>query len=233
MKAQYLIIILLTIISCGKVTPKGSIENKEIPLEPFTSIDLKGKFRIFYVRGDSNFVAIESYPNVIKNLDIEVKNKKLSIIEKRETSKIDFYNITVYSKYNLDQVSISDSIEMNVSSALRADNFKLSLKNNAQFIGSINARKAELDMQNTSRANFEGFTTDAVIKISDTASLIAPYWKITNLDLDSKNGNYAEVNVKDTLKGKITNTAKLLYYNEPIKRFKADKTTKIENKVLN
>lgn len=221
------------LVSCGKVTPKGNIETKEIPVEPFTSMDIKGKFRIFYVRGDSNFVSVESYPNVIKNLDIKIKNKKLHISENRETSKVDFYNITVYSKYNLDQISISDSVEMNISSALRADNFQLFLRNNARFIGSINSRRAELDMQNTSRANFEGYTKEALIKISDTASLIAPYWKITDLELNSKNGNYAEVNVIDTLKGTITNTAKLLYYNEPIKRLKADKSTKIENKVLN
>ena len=88
-------------------------------------------------------------------------------------------------------------------------------------------------MKNRSRANFLGETKNAVIKISDTASLIAPYWKITNLNLDSKNGNYAEVNVKDTLKGLIQNTARFVYYNEPIKVFKAEKTAKVENKRLN
>jgi lipopolysaccharide export LptBFGC system permease protein LptF len=121
---------------------------------------------------------------------------------------------------------------MNISSEIKTDNFRLNLKNYATFMGSVNTRRAEIEMQNRSRANFLGQTRDAVIKISDTASLIAPYWKIENLNIESKNGNYAEVNVKDSLKGHIQNTAKFTYYNDPIRAFKIDKSAKVENKKL-
>lgn len=224
---------LLTIFSCGKISPKGNLEKKEIDVEEFTNLDLEGKFRVFYARGPKNFVEVETYPNIAGNLDIDVDDKTLSIKESRKTKGVDFYNITIYSKYNLEKISISDSVEMNISSEIKTDNFKLNLKNYATFMGSLNTRRAEVDMQNRSRANFLGATKDAVIKISDTASLIAPYWKIVNLNVDSQNGNYAEVNVKDTVKGTIKNTAKFVYYNDPIRAFKVDKTTRVENKKLN
>lgn len=238
MKFNYKIIFVLllatiTLFSCGKISPKGNLETKDIDVEDFTSLDLEGKFRVFYARGPKNFVQIETYPNIANNLDIDVDNKTLFIKEGRKTQGVDFYNVTIYSKYNLDKVSLSDSIEMNISSEIKTDNFKLNMKNNASFMGSVNTRKAEIEMLNRSRANFLGETKNAYIKISDTASLIAPYWKITNLDLDSKNGNYAEVNVKDTLKGNVINTAKLVFYNEPIRKFKAEKGTKVDQKNLN
>lgn len=228
-----LLLATITLFSCGKISPKGNLETKDIDVEDFTSLDLEGKFRVFYARGPKNFVQIETYPNIAKNLDVDVDNKTLSIKESRKTQGVDFYNVTIYSKYNLDKVSLSDSIEMNISSEIKTDNFKLNMKNNASFMGSVNTRKAEIEMLNRSRANFLGETKNAYIKISDTASLIAPYWKITNLDLDSKNGNYAEVNVKDTLKGNVINTAKLVFYNEPIRKFKAEKGTKVDQKNLN
>ena len=87
-------------------------------------------------------------------------------------------------------------------------------------------------MLNTSRANFTGKTKVAFIKIADTANLIAPYWMIENLNIDSKNANYAEVNVQDSLKGNIKNTAKFVYYNDPIRAFKIDKTANVQNKEL-
>lgn len=220
-------------ISCGKISPKGNLEKKEIDVEEFVNLDLDGKFRVFYARGPKNFVEIETYPNIADNLDVDVDDKTLSIKEGRGTKSVDFYNVTIYSKYNLEKVSLSDSVEMNISSEIKTDNFRLNLKNNATFIGSVNTRRAEVEMLNRSRANFLGETKDVVIKISDTASLIAPYWKIENLNIDSKNGNYAEVNVKDSLKGNIQNTAKFLYYNDPIRAFKVDKTTRVENKKLN
>lgn len=223
----------LMVLSCGKVSPEGNIERKEMNVEEFVNLDLEGKFRVFYAKGPKNLIEIETYPNVAENLDIEVDNKTLSIKESRGTKGVDFYNLTIYSKYNLEKVEIADSVEMNISSQISSDNFKLNLKNFATFMGSVNTRKAEIEMLNRSRANFLGKTRDAVIKISDTASLIAPYWKIENLNIESKNGNYAEVNVLDSLKGHVQNTARLIYYNNPIKAFKVEKTTKVENKKLN
>ncbi|MDF2832784.1 GIN domain-containing protein [Chryseobacterium indoltheticum] len=232
MKKTLYLISFISIISCGKISPKGNLEKKEINVEEFVNLDLEGKFRVFYARGPKNFVEVETYPNIAGNLDIDVDDKTLSIKESRKTKGVDFYNITIYSKYNLEKISISDSVEMNISSEIKTDNFKLNLKNYATFMGSLNTRRAEIDMQNKSRANFLGATKDAVIKISDTASLIAPYWKIVNLNVDSQNGNYAEVNVKDTLKGTVKNTAKFVYYNDPIRAFKVEKTTRVENKKL-
>ena len=233
MKKILFTILLISVVSCGKISPKGNLDKKDINVEEFVNLNLDGKFRVFYARGPKNFVEVETYPNIADNLDINVEDKTLFIKEKRKVAGVDFYNVTIYSKYNPEIVSLSDSVEMNVSSEIKNDNFKLNLKNYATFMGSVNTRKAEVEMLNRSRANFLGETKNAVIKISDTASLIAPYWKITNLNLDSKNGNYAEVNVKDSLKGNVKNTAKFVYYNDPIRVFKADKTARVENKKLN
>ena len=227
-----LFIFLLTLVSCGKIQPKGEVVSTDKKLEEFTKIDLSGNFRVFYVNSPESFVNIETYENIGDNLQIKVADKTLFISEKRATQNVDFYNITIYSKYGLEKIAISDSVEMNISGGIRTDNFRLHLKNNGKFIGSVNTRKAEVEMLNTSRANFTGFTKEANIKIADTANLIAPYWIIDNLNIESKNGNYAEVNVKDTLKGTIMNTAKFLYYNDPIRSFKAEKTTNVQNKTL-
>src|SRR5690554_507714 len=116
MKNLLILFIAFTVISCGKISPKGNIENKDIPLEEFVNLNLKGKFRLFYIKSDSSFVNVETYPNILNNLRIKIKDKTLNIEEKRETKGVDFYNITVYSKYNLEQISITDSVEMNISS---------------------------------------------------------------------------------------------------------------------
>ena len=232
MKNLLILLFAFSVISCGEISPKGNIESKDIPLDDFVNLNLEGKFRLFYIKSDSSFVNVETYPNIFNNLKIKVKDKTLNIEEKRKTKGVDFYNITVYSKYNLEKVSIADSVEMNISSEIKTDNFRLNLKNNGKFIGSVNSRRAEVDMTGKSRANFLGNTKDAVLKISDTASIIAPYWIIENLKIESKNGNYAEVNVKDSLKGDIKNTAKMVYYNDPIRAFTIDKTATVQNKKM-
>ena len=232
MKNVIYIILIFSLFSCGKISPKGDIVSKDIKVEDFVNLNLHGKFRAFYIKSDSSFVNVETYKNVGDNLKIKVKDKILTISERRDTEGVDFYNVTIYSKYNLEQVSLSESVELNISSEIKTDNFRLNLKNSAKFIGSVNSRKAEVEMTEKSRANFLGKTKDAILKISDTASIIAPYWMIEHLKIDSKNGNYVEVNVKDSLKGTVKNTAKLTYYNDPISAIKIDETATVQHKEL-
>ena len=232
MKNLIYIVLVFSLFSCGKVSPKGDIVRNDVKIDDFVNLSLNGNYRAFYIKSDSSFVNVETYKNVGDNLKIKVKNKTLSISESRDTEGVDFYNVTIYSKYDLEQVSMSGYAELNISSEIKTDNFKLNLKNNAKFIGSVNSRHTEIEMTGKSRANFLGKTKDAALKISDTASIIAPYWTIQNLNLDSQNGNYAELNVEDSLKGSVKNTAKLTYYNDPISAIKITETATVQHKEL-
>ncbi|MGP1501824.1 MAG: GIN domain-containing protein [Bergeyella cardium] len=221
--------ITLLLISCSKLKPEGDIQQKQIPLENFSSIDAKGKFRIFWLKSDQNLLEIETYPNFIDNLNINIKDENLTISEKKETFGEGFYNITIFSKNTPSKITLRDSIEFNVSGQLALKNLKISLRDNSKFIGSLKSDRTEIEMQQSSLANFKGFTKQAQIKIKDTAGIIAPYWEISSLSIDAENGSYAEVNAQDSIKGNLKNTAKFVYYNNPIKVFKADKTVIIQN----
>ncbi|KIA83531.1 hypothetical protein OA84_08475 [Kaistella solincola] len=229
MKNLFFLLLSFSILSCGKVRPKGDISSTDAKVEDFVNLNLDGKFRAFYVKGDSSYVNIETYRNVSKNLKLKVKNKTLNITESRETEGVDFYNVTIYSKYNLEKVSASNSVELNISSEIKTDNFRLNLKNNAKFIGSVNTRRAEVEMNQKSRANFLGKSAEAVLKVSDTASIIAPYWMINSAKISAKNGSYTEINVTDSLKGSVEKTAKLTYYGDPIQALKIEKTANVQH----
>jgi len=233
MKNLFYLILIFTAVSCGKVKPKGEIQSKDVELAEFSKLNLKGKFRVFYVQSPHNFVNVETYPNVFENLKIEVKDKNLSITEKSATDKVDFYNITIYGKNPFDDIKIADSVELNISSQMKVENFSLHLKDNAKFIGSVISEKSTIEMLNKSRANLLGKTTLAKLNIRDTASIISPYWYIKDLEIESQNGNYAELNVDEEIKGKIGNTSKLIYYGNPSQKLKVTEKATIENKKIN
>ena len=69
----------LTLLACSKISPKGEIEVKDVTVENFTKLNLKGDFKVFFAKGNQNLVSVETYPNVYKNLDIEVENGILTI----------------------------------------------------------------------------------------------------------------------------------------------------------
>ncbi|WP_018676536.1 GIN domain-containing protein [Riemerella columbina] len=231
MRLSLLFLVSLFIVSsCGKIKPEGQITSKDLPIENFSKINLKGKYRLFFVPGEENFINIETYPNLTENLDINIKDSTLNIIEDRTTGFVDFYTVTVYSKTPLKQVSISDSVEMNVSGKIKIPEFKLSLKDQAKFIGGLEAQKTTIDMTQKSRANFLGKSREAILNIKDTASIISPYWDIDYLTINSKNDCYSELVAKEEISGNIDDTSKLLYYGNPLRKLKIGPKTKVENK---
>lgn len=227
MKFIIYVLFITNLIACGKIQPKGEIQSKSITLDAFSKLEAKGKFRMIFIQSEQNFINVETYDNISKNLNIQIKDSTLHINEKRSTGDIDFYLLTIYAKNPLKQISISDSIEMNVSGELKSEKISIYLKDNAKFIGAINTKNTELEMLHKSRANFKGKTKNATLKITDTASIIAPYWFVNVININSKKGSYTEINAEDSLKGNIENTAELHYYGVPINTLKTDKTTKI------
>ena len=233
MKNLLYTLLIITVVSCGKVTPKGEIQSKDVELAEFSKLNLKGKFRVFYIQSPHNFVNVETYPNVFDNLTIEVNDQHLSITEKSTTDKVDFYNITIYGKNPFDDIKIADSVELNISSQMKVENFSLHLKDNAKFIRSVISEKSTIEMLNKSRANLLGKTTLAKLSIRDTASIISPYWYIKDLEIGSENGNYAELNVNEEIKGNFNFIFKLVYYGEPSKKVNLTEKGTIEKRKIN
>jgi len=217
-------------ISCTKVKPTGEIELKDVEIEEFKKINLSGKFKVFFTKSSKNLVSVETYPNIFENLKIEVKDETLSISEKKEIQGVDLYNINLYSKNSLEGISISDSIDFTVSDQISVPSFNMKIKDFSKFIGTILANEVNINMKNKSRVNLSGRTINANIHISDTASIISPYWQITSLDIHSKNENYSELSVEKNLSGKIENTAKLIYYGKPNKKIRINDKAEVEQK---
>ena len=118
----------INLISCSKISPSGEIEVKDKSVENFAKLNLKGNFKVFFAKGNQNIVSVETYPNIYKNLVIEVENGILTIEENRKPENVDFYSITIFGKNDLNEISLADQVEMNVSGQVKSPNFSLNLK---------------------------------------------------------------------------------------------------------
>lgn len=230
-KIGYILALLYLLSSCGKIKPSGEVHSADFPVEAFSKLSLKGKYRAFLVPSEAeNFVNIETYPNLAKNIKLELKDSLLSITENRETGLVDFYTITIYAKQLPKEITVADSVELNISGRLRLPSLSIGIKDQGKFIGALYTEVTNIDMQQKGRANLQGFTKQANIKISDTASIIAPYWDINYCDINSKNNNYTEVAVQKELNGTLENTSRLVYFGEPTKKIKVAPKAQLERK---
>lgn len=226
------IFILVGIISCSKISPKGEIEVKDVTVENFTKLNLKGDFKVFFAKGNQNLVSVETYPNVYKNLDIEVENGILTIEENRKPENVDFYSITIFGKNDLNEISLADQVEMNVSGKVKTPEFSLHLKGNSKFMGAVIAPKSKIEMAEKSNANILGETKNLNLKLTDSASIMAPYFYVENLELNAKNDASAGLNIDNEMKGTLENTSKLIFYGEPLNKLTKKDKASVENRKL-
>ena len=222
----------ITLLACSKISPKGEIEVKDTPVENFTKLNLKGNFKIFFVKGEQNLVSVETYPNIFSNLDIDAEDGTLTIEEGRHPENVDFYTITVFGKNDLSEITLADHVEMNISGQIKATQFSLAVKDHAKFMGAVAAQNSYITMSQKSNANVLGQTKNLNLRMADSASIVAPYFFVDNLDILAKNDAFAGVNVDNEMKGAIENTSKLVFYGEPLNKvIKKDKAS-VENRKL-
>ena len=80
MKNLFYIVVVLVLISCGKIQPEGNeIKTQEMKIEDFSALHLEGNFKVSYIQSTENKLAVETYPNIFENLKIKVKDKGLTI----------------------------------------------------------------------------------------------------------------------------------------------------------
>ena len=222
----------LNLISCSKISPSGEIEVKDKSVENFAKLNLKGNFKVFFAKGNQNIVSVETYPNIYKNLVIEVENGILTIEENRKPENVDFYSITIFGKNDLNEISLADQVEMNVSGQVKTPEFSLHLKGNSKFMGAVIAPKSKIEMAEKSNANILGETKNLNLKLTDSASIMAPYFYVENLELNAKNDASAGLNIDNEMKGTLENTSKLIFYGEPINKLTKKDKSSVENRKL-
>lgn len=220
------------IISCSKITPSGEIEVKDTAVENFTKLNLKGNFKVFFAKAEHNLVSVETYPNIYKNLDIEVENGVLTINENRNAENVDFYSITIFGKNNLSEVKLQKHVEMNISGKINSPQFSLNLTDNSKFMGAIATEKTSVEMSKISNANILGKSQLLTLKQSDSASIVAPYFNVENLEINAKNDASAALNIDNEMKGTLENTSKLIFYGEPLNKITKKDKASIENRKL-
>lgn len=220
----------LSLVSCSKIQPKGEVINRDLKLQNFQNIQAAGNYRLIFVPSQSTFVNIETYQNIGDNLDIEVKNGTLNVSEKRPTSFVDFYIITVFSRQMPRSIVLKDSVEFNVSGRLTAKKLTVEQAGYSKFIGAVQAEDFVHTLSGNSRASVLGQVQRLALNSTDSANIISPYLEAAVLNVKANKASYTEISVADTLRGNIEDNARFLYYGNPVRAFKIGAKATVNSK---
>lgn len=218
MRTFLYLLLSVFLVSCSKIEPNGAVKKEVVPLLHFNKVNLRGNYHAFYVRSTKDEVHIETNENIIKNLNIDVRNSTLYISENRPTKDVSVYNLVIYSSKDISHLKLKNNVVFTASSQIVSDDFTLKLKENSTFKGHILANKAKLKLIDNSKIELAGKTIDAEVIAAHLAQLDAPYWYVSNLDVNTEDNSVSKISVNDQLTGTVSGTSQLIYTGNPSKK---------------
>lgn len=222
MKILIYLSLVIGLISCGKMEPQGEVKMQEVKIEAFEKLELYGNFQVQYLPSTENKVLVETYPNIFENLQIETKNKKLTIKEKTLTEGVDVCIITLHTTGKPSEIEMAGLAQFNGADEMMMDKIQLNMKNESKFSARILTNKAKMILADKAQVRISGKTLDTEIFTKDSVNIISPQWIVNNLNINAKGDSETEIAVAEKLEGKIENKAKLHYRGKPTKKILAE-----------
>lgn len=225
-------VIIMFCISCNfSIKGEGNIITKEIKLSNIKQISAKGNYRLIYLYDDKNpRMIIESYNNIINNLNIKNKDGLLSLSESKEVKDTDLYNIYIYNP-EITQFNLYNNVNVDINSQIRTSKLTIFLYNNSKLLASnIVVDELNVKTENASKINLQGSGNKLKLNAKNDSDFSAPFFEISVADIQLANVATAELNIKSKLTGKIKNNTTLTLIGNPEKDLKQVDMAEIKQK---
>lgn len=225
-------IIMILCVSCNfSIKGEGTTTTKEIKLGNIKQISAKGNYRLVYLYDDKNpRMIIESYKNIIDNLNISTNGELLSLSESRDVKDTDLYNVYIYNP-GIVQFDLYDNVNADINSQLRTSKLTISLADQSKFLGNnIVVDELIVKIKNTAKINLQGSGNKLNLTAKDESDFSAPFFEISEANIQLSNVATAELNVKSKLTGKIKNNSTLTLMGNPEKDIKQMDLAEIKQK---
>ncbi|MCB9202051.1 MAG: DUF2807 domain-containing protein [Flavobacteriales bacterium] len=227
---SYLIAFLLILSCSSPIQPQGEIDDKEIELKTYDEVELSGRFRTIFIEDSVSKVRIESFTNIIENLNIEQNGFKVKVSEKESVDEgTEIYNVYIHTK-NIKEIYAEDNVFIDTPSYIRNNEVLIELNDDAKMIAELYSEKLELSITDNADANLKGSTVNLDLEAEDNSSLKAPFFVINEAEVYQSGMSESELNVKNELTGKVIDNSKLTFIGNPSKDVKQKDLATIEKK---
>lgn len=225
------IITTLTLFLLGMLAKGQNLETRNIT--DFSKIKVEGNIELIYVQSPKTQVSLESSDaELLKNTVVEVNQKTLQVYTLNATQT----PIKVYvNNPEINEIKATHQALITVTETMFVDNIKISLEDNAQFKGMINAaEKVKIcatgyssfsgridaptvsgNLKNKARASISGKAHDFTFNTSGNSLLLAGNFKTDRVNLTANGYSKTNILAPNMLIANVSEEAQLSYRGLP------------------
>ncbi len=202
--------------SLETITGTGDMKTTDFKVKDYDSVDVGGNFEIIYSNKKSDIVKIEIQENLIKHLEVDVKNHKLVINQKKNFIYNDDNRGKIYiSTPELKDVTISGAASFDEADTIKANTFKINIAGAGKVSVPIKVKNLEVSTSGAGSTEFEGSADKATFKILGAGSIGAIGLVTKDADVTISGAGNCEIHCENNLNVKISGIGNLKYTGNP------------------
>ncbi|MDO5511039.1 MAG: DUF2807 domain-containing protein [Weeksellaceae bacterium] len=213
-----LVLIVLSLASCSRsIDGEGSAEvNRNFSIADFTEISVNGSFSVTLLPADSVYISVNSHKNLIDNLSITNRGRKLTISETHEVDSHDKYDIFIYYIREINSIETFGSVNLQTGGTLTTNRLKLQTKDYSTVSEfQLDAKDLEIESRDKSEVTLRGSSRAVRVKAREMATVNLENLNTLTADLDMSGKSEVNINASNELKGRVLENSVLNYRNEP------------------
>ncbi|WP_179006651.1 head GIN domain-containing protein [Winogradskyella forsetii] len=224
-----LVFLLSTTLSCAqwgngkKIKGDNNITTTSRTTSSYEGIKAAGPMDFKLVKGNEGQISIKGDANLMEYIIVGTKGNQLIVKVKDGYNLKPSQTIVVTIPFeSIDSVSLSGSGDIESTSTIEAENFKVSLAGSGDINLSVNAQDVESSIAGSGDIELEGSTKDLTVKVTGSGDFDGKELNSTNVTAKITGSGSADVVCNGDLVARITGSGDVKYSGEP-----TNKDTKI------
>ncbi|QCR21089.1 head GIN domain-containing protein [Pontibacter sp. SGAir0037] len=219
-KAAIYLLVLLGLgylVSCSDsacIKGEGSIEQRELQLQPFSKIESEGDFKVYLTQGSPQKVEVKGEPNILSDLSTEVVDGKWKIRHRscvRRSKAVEVY-ITVPE---VSELSINGSGSISSTNSLEAGNLALSVNGSGKANIAAIAERIITRLSGSGEITLSGETNMNTIVLSGSGRIASYSLQADDVIVTLSGSGRADVTALNNLTVTISGSGSVYYDGSP------------------
>ncbi len=230
--------ILISLILFGLMSCKSKIEGEgparfeqEFETDIFGELEISCNCDVTLIPSENTKIVVESHQNLIDNLQIDSKRKKLKISEKNKVKKYSLYNLNIYFNSELSKVELKDQSKLKISGTLKAEKMEFKTSGNSIINDAfVDIDKFKIETKDNSNVYIKGTAIDLNVDTGNES--IVDLFELQSVDVNfkAKDNSNLSVSPMKNLKGTAVDNSVVNYKGDPNKDATAKDKSIIEKK---
>lgn len=200
-----------------KVKGDGKVITESRELGDYDGVSCAGSMKVILVSGDEGRVSIKADANLMEYIETEIEDGDLNIKIKKgySVNPSEGKIVVTVPVTEISSLSLAGSGDIESTTVLNADNFKISVAGSGNLKAGIKAEVVKTSLAGSGNIDIKGSAGEMKLSVAGSGNFNGTDMKVTHVTASIAGSGNAKVHCDGSIKARIAGSGNLKYSGNP------------------